>query len=99
MGKAQTLIHLPRFSLFIISNIYSGILFPATSLVLDGVPSRVSRLLHSQTPYKKSPPSPQGTERGERKIIDVLTSSSPPVAPIGHRRGTYMQMFPKWSLM
>ena len=34
---------------------YSGILFPATSLVLDGVPSRVFRLLHSQTPYKKNP--------------------------------------------
>ena len=67
--------------------------------LLDGVPSRVSRLLHSQTPYKKSSPSSQGTKRGERRIIDVLTSSSPPVAPIGHQRGTYMQMLPKWSLI
>ena len=48
---------------------------------------------------KKSPPSPQGTKRGERRIIDVLTSSSPLVELIGHRRGTYMQMLPKWSLI
>ena len=48
---------------------------------------------------KKSSPSPQGTKRGEGRIIDVLTSSSPLAALIGHRRGTYMQMFPKWSLI
>ena len=37
--------------------------------LLDGVPSRVSRLLHSQTPYKKSSPSSQGTEQGEGGLI------------------------------
>ena len=35
---------------------------------------------------KKSSPSSQGTKRGEGRIIDVLTSSSPLAAPISHRR-------------
>ena len=49
---------------------YSGILFLATSLVLDGVPSCVFRLLHSQTTYKKSSPSSQ--ELSEEKEGAIL---------------------------
>ena len=39
--------------------------------LLDGVPSRVSRLLHSQTPYKKSSPSSQEPSEERRFIVLV----------------------------